>query len=125
MSAGVITYEPYAKATHRMNCNHCGQDPRSPRGLSASAVYHRRHGMKGTNDYPADVGDFSRCVDYLGTDHPVWMRDVSPVWRLLVDHWGELLDLYEREKHQPRASLLYGRMLDLFDEARRDRSVLG
>lgn len=106
-----------------MKCNHCGRDPHSPPGLSASAIYYRRLGGKGTDDYPADAGDFGRCVDYLGDRHPSWMRDVSPVWRLLVDHWGELLSLHH-EGTEARA-VLGTRIRELSAEARRERSVLG
>ena len=100
-------------------CNHCGKDPQSPRGLSASAIYHRRRGVKGTDDYPHDPSDFRRCLNYLGNDHPTWMRGVSKVWTTYVDHWDELLDLYGQEKHQRTAPRLYSRMKELVEEARR------
>lgn len=82
-------------AVEVQTCNQCGRDPNAPRGLSAAAVYYHRHGIAaGNNNTPADAGDFGRCIDYLGDTRPVWMSDVSPLWRLLVDHWGELLDLW-------------------------------
>ena len=92
-----------------------GWRARRPVGLSATAVYQHKWYGTGPADTPADAGDFGRCVDYLGTLRPVWMRNVSPLWRLLVDHWGELLDLY---RGSPTTGALTERLRELADEAR-------
>lgn len=69
-------------------------------GASSEAIVARMEGwIAARQNYPLDPADFGRCVRLLSLV-PAYrarlaeMRDVSPKWAVLVDHWPELERLY-------------------------------
>lgn len=92
----------------------CGQCRCLQLGLSARAI------LYGGNDHPHDPGDFNRCLK-VSWDTPEHMRDRSPHWSALVDHWVELRDLLESERSRDdgRAPATYKRMQELLRPVRR------
>lgn len=58
-------------------------------------------GEEGKGHHPHDVDDFQRCRKLLMM-MPEWrnsihkMKDVSPIWSKLADHWDELDALYDQ-----------------------------
>jgi hypothetical protein len=86
-----------------MNCRigYC-----SAMGLSAYAI------ISGGTDHPHDPGDFLRCLA-VSRAAPEHMRDRSPEWSTLVDHWHELTELVESEKGFGRCPRTYARMSEL------------
>ena len=71
-------------------------------------------------DVPYDPSDFGRCYRLLN-HFPEWKSrlhevcEKHPKWKPLIDCWGELTELYEREikSKSGRAPLLYARMKEL------------
>jgi hypothetical protein len=76
-------------------------------------------------DVPHDPSDFGRCYRLLAL-FPEWRERLTevaeqfPMWRPMVDAWGELTDLYEEESKNAdrKAPKLYSRMQALIDEGR-------
>jgi hypothetical protein len=79
-------------------------------GLSAYAIRH------GGTEYPLDPSDFCRCL-HVSPFAPEHMRDRSPEWTALVDHWDELSDMLREEHSTGTAPRTYARMKALFAEA--------
>lgn len=76
---------------------------------------YRRYG------HPHDPADLGRCIRLLDIA-PAWyrlnlhrMKQVSPQWSALVDHWSELETLYRQELPTGRAPKCYARMRELID----------
>lgn len=66
--------------------------------------------------YPSDPSDLGRCLRLLELfpDFDIWnMRDVNDEWWRLSNHWIELTDLYNSEKHQKTAPKTYKLMQEL------------
>lgn len=105
------------------------------RGLSSEAIVIRLTGEswwagltpRSVLDHPWDPGDLRRCMKLLDAvplarvSLPL-MRDVSPQWAALVDHWDELTNLLTEEipdilhaarANGGRAPRTYARMQDL------------
>lgn len=94
------------------------------RGRSSDAIVshltNRPVGMhRDQHVHPKDPSDLIRCVKLLD-QHPLArmefedgaMRDVSPEWARLTDHWGELVALLREEQAEctGRAPRCYARM---------------
>jgi hypothetical protein len=101
-----IEYERYG-----CQCSHPLTGVESRYGLSAYAI------TKGGIDHPHDGGDLCRCLK-VSPNAPEHMRDRSPEWRVLVDHWDELKQLLAEEHPNGWAPKLYARMTTLFKAAR-------
>lgn len=80
--------------------------------------------------HPYDPDDFRRCELLLravptAREHLNAVGEISPVWRTLVDHWGELVALCEEDvpgifERWPRgeaATKSYRRMKELITES--------
>jgi len=81
------------------------------RGLSSEALCKHFFGelafgvmANAGEHHPADPADLNRCLMFLdaafGTRTPVQMdsvRSISPYWDAYVDHWTELVSLFEKE----------------------------
>lgn len=103
--------------TYDIICPHCDRDTGLPRGLSAQSIFAVLNGHQG-NHYPHDPGDFGRCVTYLDSIEetaPTWMRDVSPIWRDLVDNWEELTDMYNQQIQTGKRGGMYARMKEIIE----------
>lgn len=70
------------------------------------------------NAHPIDPSDFNRCVKLLDCV-PEYrrrldeMRDVSPVWNELIEHWGELEQMLSDALEQGVAPEMYKYMKEL------------
>ena len=70
---------------------------------------------------PYDPADFGRCYRLL-LKIPEWkphlhlVAEKYPEWRLLIEHWGELENLYLKECASGEAPKLYKRMHELSDQ---------
>lgn len=66
---------------------------------------------------PADIGRCFRMLDEFPDlkEHLDKMREISPVWNKLIDHWGEMEALYKEEvpNHTGKAPKLYKLMQEL------------
>lgn len=80
-------------------------------GRSAYAI------KNGGTQHPLDPSDLCRCLK-VSPRTPKHMRDRSPEWRVLVDHWDELAELLHEEHPNGRATKTYARMKELFQQAR-------
>lgn len=75
------------------------------------------------NNHPYDPDDFGRCYRLL-EKFPEWrerlheVKEQSPQWSVLIDHWDELETLYLEEKPAGKAPKLYKRMKELLDSTR-------
>lgn len=74
-------------------------------------------------NYPRDVADLSRCMALLEAV-PEWkvrmpeMAKLSPVWKLLSDHWAELTRVFMEEeggKRMPKTWDLLDRLIKTED----------
>lgn len=80
-------------------------------------THHRLHLRHGENP-PWDPDDFGRCYRLLEL-FPEWrgrlgvVAAADPRWQGLVDHWGELEELWREESPGGRAPKLYARMKEL------------
>ena len=94
-------------------------------GLSSKAIaskmtgiYFVREEMRGLS-HPSDPFDFKTCMDLLIAvpefkDRLDEMKEVSPIWKTLVENWGELEQLLlEESAIGPVAPKLYNRMKEL------------
>jgi hypothetical protein len=74
-------------------------------------------------DIPHDSGDFGRCYRLL-THFPEWrdrLPEVAkqyPMWGPIVEAWGELSAMYEKERDTKARHGLYERMRELVDAGR-------
>lgn len=74
--------------------------------------------------HPWDVSDFGRCHRFLeavpgSRDLLPKMRDISPVWAALVDHWDQITTLYLEEKAvSSKAPKCYALINQLVEENR-------
>lgn len=60
--------------------------------------------------YPSDPSDLGRCMRLLEKfpNFNIWeMRNVNKEWWILVNHWGDLKELYDSEKEQRTAPKTY------------------
>jgi hypothetical protein len=80
-------------------------------GLSAYAIKH------GTVDHPLDPSDLCRCL-HVSPSAPLHMRNRSPQWAALVEHWDELAALLREEHPNGTAPKTYARMKELSAAAR-------
>lgn len=96
------------------------------RGASSEAIFSYLTGIPLSTRYcyPHDSGDLRRCRRLLKAVPQFEarigeMRNVSPQWAALVDHWGELCDLADEDQ-----SACYRRMCELLDgkRVRKERS---
>lgn len=100
------------------------------RGESSNAILARVTGVPVGNyifpssGYPHDPSDFRSCMQLINQypvlrSHLYEMKDVSPQWAQIVDHWDELEALYETERKRPdgNAPLLYKRLQELYSKA--------
>jgi hypothetical protein len=95
------------------------------RGLSSETICRRLFGKPQArcsldlqNSHPRDPDDFGRCHRFLEAVPEArarfhLMKDVSPVWKKLVEEWDELTELYLKELPGGRAPILYERMEQL------------
>jgi hypothetical protein len=72
------------------------------RGLSSETMWHCFMNRKSFPvNHPHDAGDFSRCYKLLQAV-PEWkhdlgkLKELSPAWSNLVDHWDQLTTMYEQ-----------------------------
>lgn len=68
--------------------------------------------------YPLDPSDLSRCVKLLERvpkmrDYLYKMKEISPIWAKLVEHWDELERLLNEEKGSGRCPKTYQLMKNL------------
>jgi hypothetical protein len=97
-------------------------------GTSSRTIWHVMTGcpMFGDPYFPLDPADFGRCYRLLKLI-PSWRKRLPevaerfPNWKMLVENWRELTDLYEREYKTGRCPLLYRRMKEL---TRHDKDVV-
>ena len=94
-------------------------------GLSSKAIASKMTGINFVKTeiwglpHPRDPSDFKRCIDLLIAvpefkDRLDEMKEVSPIWKVLVDNWGELEQLLlEESAIGPLAPKLYARMKEL------------
>ena len=71
--------------------------------------------------YPLDPSDLSRCVKLLERvpkmrDHIYNMKEISPIWAKLVEHWDELERLLNEEKGSGRCPKTYQLMKKLTED---------
>ena len=71
--------------------------------------------------YPFDPSDLSRCVKLLERvpkmrDYLYKMKDISPIWAKLVEHWDELERLLNEEKDSGRCPKTYQLMKKLTED---------
>lgn len=71
-------------------------------GLSSKTIWNALMGTeKFAIDVPWDAGDFGRCYRLLGSI-PEWktrlneLKTLSSSWELLIIHWDQLTELYEK-----------------------------
>jgi hypothetical protein len=101
------------------------------RGASSDTIVQHITGLPandGDIDHPWDPGDLKRCRKLLEAvpalvPYMPRMRNASPVWAALVDHWQELCDLMDTEspdwrKGKGMAVLTYERMCALTHSSR-------
>lgn len=101
------------------------------RGQSSNSIAANLRALPGLKQtaHPNDPDDLKRClmlledVPELVPDFPR-MRDVSPVWAALVDHWDELRTMFLAEAGEAwrkgpwRAPKTYARMTELIEGAK-------
>lgn len=99
------------------------------RGLSSETIVQRLTGIDCAHCdiHPYDPSDLGRCRKLMERvpalrDRFSEMRDVSPQWAALVDHWDELCATMDEEapewrKWQGAAANTYRRMNELLKEA--------
>ncbi|MFA5376052.1 MAG: hypothetical protein WC455_09935 [Dehalococcoidia bacterium] len=91
-------------------------------GLSSKALACRLSGIPyAERDHPWDPDDIGRCFRFLDRfpelkSHLYIMKDVSPVWERLVDHWDELRALWDEESPTGKGPKLYNRMKELITD---------
>lgn len=96
------------------------------RGMSSDAMCKALFGIPAGAgaDHPYDPDDLSRCIKFLdaacfaGADRLELvgqMRDVSPEWSTLVEHWQELEESFVNERGN-RKHLTYEMMERLLDQ---------
>lgn len=97
------------------------------RGISSEAIVSKLTGINISGKWglgaPCDPSDFKRCVDLLEAvpefkPRLSEMKDVSTYWKLLVENWAELEQLYYEEYETGSAPKLYAKMKDLSDYAK-------
>ncbi|OOF86732.1 hypothetical protein BKG93_02405 [Rodentibacter ratti] len=69
-------------------------------------------------NYPHDPSDLARCIKLLEripemNNHLYKMKQVSPIWENLVEHWAELEQLFNEEKGSIRCTKTYQLMKHL------------
>lgn len=72
------------------------------------------------DNHPHDPADLGRCIRLLDLDvtlrnNIAVMRNISPEWAAMVDHWDELESLYREEETSGKAPNCYARMRELLD----------
>jgi hypothetical protein len=95
------------------------------RGSSSEAMCKHIFGVpaEAGKSHPHDPDDLRRCVLFLeqtdSSNLAYSMRDVSPEWTALVDHWDELTGLLRQEMTNPKggARQTYDRMKAVLDKA--------
>ena len=78
--------------------------------------------------HPLDPSDFKRCIVLLEAvpefrQQLSVMKSVSKSWEILVENWDELESIFNKERNQLSAPLLFDRMKELFrqvEEAKAD-----
>lgn len=70
--------------------------------------------------YPNDVSDFRRCFTLLNKipelrAHFQKMAEVSPIWKNLAKHWGELETFYREEQGQGKCPKTYELLKSLIE----------
>jgi len=107
------------------------------RGLSSEALCKHFFGepVGAEKHHPSDPADLSRCLMFLdaafGTGTPVQMdsvRSISPYWDAYVDHWTELVSLFEKESGYAKrgfwkAPETYDLMVKIQDGVRQQEKV--
>lgn len=95
------------------------------RGLSSESICRRLFGkppiktsLDRQNSHPRDPDDFGRCHRFLQVVPEArakldLMKDVSHVWKRLVEQWDALTYLYLKELPSGNAPLLYKHMKEL------------
>jgi hypothetical protein len=90
------------------------------RGISSEAIVTRLTGIGvghyDNGDHPLDMGDFKRCELLLrevseARERFNEMRDVSPQWDALVEHWQEIVNLAQSQDPE-----FFTPRRDLFDK---------
>ncbi len=95
------------------------------RGISSETMFHYIAFSYGRPEYllrrgkveshPHDPDDFRRCYELLKTI-PEWksrldtMKEVSPAWKNLVDHWDELIVMLEEQMVAKKDNGMYDLM---------------
>ena len=107
------------------------------RGLSSEALCKHFFGEPADagEHHPVDLADLNRCLVFLdaafGTRTPVQIdsvRSISPHWSAYVDHWDELVSLFEKETQGAKGGLwkvpeTYNLMLKIQDGVRQQEKV--
>lgn len=87
-------------------------------GVSSKEIARQMAGIEPSSDKwgPCDPSDLGRCLRLLAL-FPGWdvweMRTVSDAWWRLVNHWGELSELYHEELPTGNAPRTYARMQEI------------
>ncbi len=106
------------------------------RGLSSEALCKHFFGepIDAEKHHPSDPADLNRCLMFLdaafGTRTPVQfdsVRSMGPYWDAYVDHWDELVSLFENEtkgaKDWQKAPETYNLMMKIQDGVRQQEKV--
>lgn len=71
---------------------------------------------------PHDPSDLQRCISFLAIFPPLVRKQIlnrianaSERWSVLVSHWDELVELWEKERSEKTAPILYRRMRSLIN----------
>ena len=78
-----------------------GQTGLSSKTIAFTALGYMPHGIKFA--YPGDPSDFQRCLWLLDFEPKTReafpkLAAVNAQWESLIDHWGELKEMFEKEK---------------------------
>ena len=103
-------------------------------GVSSNTIAFKMVGLKYKYGYigshPGDPSDFKRCLKLINRipeirDRLSEMRDVSPEWSTLVDHWKEVENCFMSEVpgwltggNKGNAMLTFNLMQKIYSEAR-------
>lgn len=87
-----------------------------PAGRSADAILAHKLGLSAPSDYPYDPSDLGRCIRAHGKEAPEVMRGAHRVWDTYLDHWDQLIGLYEAEAPSGKCPELYALMRQLRKE---------